>query len=296
MTESARSTSRAVPRSEESSLPRRRSTENRSSWNWAASVPKSCLRTRIWTRLRKQRPLGHLHTYVFMHCGNLLEPGVTEPLQHGQICMSTERIIVDETVIDQFAERLADIVRKTTVLPGASTANTTKVATLITDAIAQGARPLLGGSASQQDGSRLAPQILTNVTRDMEIWRTETFGPVAVLVGFKSVEEAIDMANDSDYGLSASIFTADTAKALHIARLLDSGAVHINSTTIHDEAHAPHGGAKASGWGRFGVPWGTYSCMTTAILFCVLTCELKGFAEFTQLKTITIPSYRAADL
>lgn len=180
--------------------------------------------------------------------------------------MSTERIIVDKAVIGLFENRLASLVRNATSnSSGASVANTSKVAAIVTDAVAQGARLLLGGSTNtMQNGLSLTPQILTKVTRDMDIWHTETFGPVAVLVGFETIEEAIDMANDSDYGLSASIFTADTSKALHIARLLDSGAVHINSTTVHDEAHAPHGGSKGSGWGRFGVPWGRsrqpYSC------------------------------------
>ncbi|EOO01142.1 putative salicylaldehyde dehydrogenase protein [Phaeoacremonium minimum UCRPA7] len=164
---------------------------------------------------------------------------------HGQICMSTERIIVDETVVNDFAAKLFDIVKKTTVHPGASPSNVSKVASLVSDALSQ----------------------------DMKIWGMETFGPVAVLVAFKSVKEAIELANDSEYGLSASIFTADIAKAIAIAKLLDSGAVHINSTTVHDEAHMPHGGTKASGWGRFGVPW--------------------GFAEFTQIKTISIPTYDA---
>ena len=175
--------------------------------------------------------------------------------------MSTERIIVDETVVNDFAAKLFDIVKKTTVHPGASPSNVSKVASLVSDALSQGAL-LLGCGSVQQRGSHLTPLILTNVTRDMKIWGMETFGPVAVLVAFKSVKEAIELANDSEYGLSASIFTADIAKAIAIAKLLDSGAVHINSTTVHDEAHMPHGGTKASGWGRFGVPWGEYKYST----------------------------------
>lgn len=171
--------------------------------------------------------------------------------------MSTERIIVDEAVLEEFSAKLLSIVKKTETHPGASIANASKVASLISDAISQGAR-LLGGRSVQQQGSYLTPQIVTNVTRDMKIWSTETFGPVAVLIAFKSIKEAIKLANDSEYGLSASVFTSDTAKAIAIAKQLDSGAVHINSTTVHDEAHMPHGGSKASGWGRFGVPWGKY--------------------------------------
>ncbi|KAL1904225.1 hypothetical protein Sste5344_010084 [Sporothrix stenoceras] len=183
--------------------------------------------------------------------------------------MSTGRILVDETVLDTFAEKLSALARQTTVYPGASVENAAKVAALVANAVSQGARLL----------------IVTNVKRDMEIWHTETFAPVTVLVGFKTVQEAIDITNDSDHSLSASVFTADTVKALHIAMRLDSGSVHINSITVHDEAHAPHDGVKASGWGRFEVLWGTYRRLSREINAL--------FDEFTQLKAITVPSYEA---
>ena len=169
--------------------------------------------------------------------------------------MSTERLIVDKRVLSQFSSKLAQVVSSIPVHPGASAAGTTKVAKLVSDAVSQGAT-LLGNGKFEQRGSLLTPQILSNTTTDMDIWHQETFGPVAVLIGFDSIQEAIGLANDSAYGLSASVFTADISKALSMAKKLESGAVHINSTTVHDEAHAPHGGAKGSGWGRFGVPWG----------------------------------------
>lgn len=171
--------------------------------------------------------------------------------------MSTERIIVAQEVMAEFASKLRAILPNVKVHPGASETNASKVAALVSDAVSQGAT-LLGGSSLQRQGSLITPRILANVTRDMEIWRTETFGPVAVLVGFASINEAISMANDSEYGLSASIFTNNTARAISIAKSLEVGAVHINSTTVHDEAHMAHGGTKASGWGRFGSPWGKF--------------------------------------
>lgn len=155
----------------------------------------------------------------------------------------------------QFAEKLSEVASKFEVNPGVSVENASKVASLVADAVDHGAKFLYGEKVEQQ-GSHLTPRILTNVTRDMNIWHTETFGPIALLVSFRSVDEAIDMANDCAYGLSASIFTANIPHAIALSRRLESGAVHINSMTIHDEAHLPHGGTKNSGWGRFGVPWG----------------------------------------
>ncbi|KAJ4859459.1 aldehyde dehydrogenase family domain-containing protein [Trichoderma breve] len=187
---------------------------------------------------------------------------------HGQVCMSTERILVSESVLDKFSEKLAASSMRFSenVCPGASVEHTSKVTSLLEDARAKGARILGGGEGAHQDGSFLTPRILVNVTREMKIWHTETFAPIALLIPFSTVDEAVALANDTAYGLSASVYTANIPLAIEIGRRLESGSVHINSMTIHDEAHMPHGGVKESGWGRFG----------------------PGFAEFTQLKTITI--------
>ncbi|RSM11501.1 hypothetical protein CEP52_002980 [Fusarium oligoseptatum] len=167
---------------------------------------------------------------------------------HGQICMSTERIIVHASVMEEFSEKLTMAAQKIQVQPGASAEHVAK--------------------GVEAKSSHMSPRVLTDVTQDMPIWRQETFAPVVVLVPFTTLDEAVDLANDSDYGLSSSIFTSSVARGIKIARRLDTGAVHINSMTVHDEAHLPHGGTKESGWGRFGVPW--------------------GLSEFTQLKTITV--------
>ncbi|KAH6605523.1 vanillin dehydrogenase [Trichoderma cornu-damae] len=189
---------------------------------------------------------------------------------HGQVCMSTERILVSESVLGPFSEKLAASSAQVSasVRPGASVEHSSQVAALLEDALAKGARILGGGEGVRQDGPFLTPRILVNVTPAMKIWHTETFAPIALLIPFGTVDEAVALANGTAYGLSASVFTANVPLAIEIGRRLESGSVHINSMTIHDEAHMPHGGVKESGWGRFGVPW--------------------GFAEFTQLKTITI--------
>ena len=169
--------------------------------------------------------------------------------------MSTERIIVHASVMDQFAVKLRDLSSKVHIQPGASADHVSRVGKLVEKAIDDGAEPL-SGLTVEIKGSYLSPLILTKVTRNMAIWHEETFAPIALLVPFYTNQEAVELANDSVYGLSASIFTGDVAQGMELARHLEAGAVHINSMTIHDEAHLPHGGVKDSGWGRFGVPWG----------------------------------------
>lgn len=172
--------------------------------------------------------------------------------------MSTERILVSESILDAFSEKLvaSSIEVSTSVRPGASVEHASGITALLEDAREKGARILGGGEGAYQDGPFLTPRILVNVTPEMKIWHTETFAPIALLIPFSTVDEAIELANDTAYGLSASVFTANIPLAIDIGRRLESGSVHINSMTIHDEVHMPHGGVKESGWGRFGVPWG----------------------------------------
>lgn len=187
--------------------------------------------------------------------------------------MSTERILVSESVLDKFSEKLAVASMRSSenICPGASVEHTLKVTSLLEDAQAKGARILGGGEGAHQDGSFLTPRILANVTREMKIWHTETFAPIALLIPFSTVDEAVALANDTAYGLSASVYTANIPLAIEIGRRLDSGSVHINSMTIHDEAHMPHGGVKESGWGRFGVPWGKHHLILQTVLGPMLT-------------------------
>lgn len=163
----------------------------------------------------------------------------------GQICMSTERIIVVEAVADEFARRLAD---KAASMParavgqqvdGAAEAN---AKALIDDALARGARAIASGAATVLDG--IAP--------GMSLYRDESFGPVVGIIRVADEEDAIRVANDSEYGLSAAVFTRDTARGLRIARRIRSGICHVNGPTVQDEPQMPFGGVGASGYGRFG--------------------------------------------
>ncbi|KAJ5148320.1 aldehyde dehydrogenase domain-containing protein [Penicillium atrosanguineum] len=149
---------------------------------------------------------------------------------HGQICMSTERILVADSAFDTFAARMrvhmSEIQDDTH--HGASLKHTTKMAAIVSNAIAQGARPL-DDQAPKQAASQLTPLILTGVTREMSIWHTETFAPVALMVPFSSIYDAVALANDCSYGLSTSIFTSDILKAIDMARQIETmiGAILI---------------------------------------------------------------------
>jgi benzaldehyde dehydrogenase (NAD) len=177
----------------------------------------------------------------------------------GQICMSTERIIVDEQVADDFVAQLTaraqalplgDPRQGPVVLGSVVDMHTVHRANaLIDDALAKGARLLCGGKAS----STLMPAtLLDHVTADMDIFREETFAPVKAIVRVRGVEQAIAVANDNEFGLSSAVYGRDTARAWQVAARLETGICHINGPTVHDEAQMPFGGVKASGYGRFG--------------------------------------------
>lgn len=179
--------------------------------------------------------------------------------QAGQICMSTERILVHSSVASKFKVLLNQTISRTFD----DTANTPMVITaasakrnraLVEQAVSKGAKALRGGSEinpAPDVETRMPPVVLTEMTREMDLYASESFGPSVSLFTFDTEEEAIDLANDTAYGLSASIFTEDLGLALRVADKLESGAVHINSMTVHDEFSLPHGGVKNSGFGRF---------------------------------------------
>ena len=97
----------------------------------------------------------------------------------------------------------------------------------------------------------MQPTLVDRVTKDMEIYDEETFGPITTIVRVDGAEEALEVANDTAYGLSSAIFSANVSKALELASRLDAGCVHINGATVQNEAQAPYGGMKQSGYGRF---------------------------------------------
>jgi benzaldehyde dehydrogenase (NAD) len=177
----------------------------------------------------------------------------------GQICMSTERVICHEKVADEFAQKLAKRVaalptgdpRKGDFVLGSVVGKPTveRVTKLVKDAVSKGAKLLTGGDS---DGTVMKGIVVDNVTPDMELFREESFGPQVSITRVKSTDEAIRLANDTEYGLSAAIFTKDIAKGLELAKKIETGICHINGPTVHDEAQMPFGGVKASGYGRFG--------------------------------------------
>jgi aldehyde dehydrogenase (NAD+) len=183
-------------------------------------------------------------------------------MHQGQICMSVERILVHQSIFDRFLERFVERTRKlkmgdtqdrsTIIGPLISRKQAEKVRGQINDAVAKGAKIIIGGGGQ---GNYVEPTILTNVRRDMAIWQQETFGPVVPVIPFRDDEEAIAICNDTEYGLSSGVFSADEAKALSIARRLETGMCHVNCSPVNDEPHVPFGGVKSSGTGRNGGRW-----------------------------------------
>jgi vanillin dehydrogenase len=180
-------------------------------------------------------------------------------MNSGQICMSTERIVVDRSVAEPIGAKLAERAGKlvvgdprdqgTMIGPVIDDAARARIVELIEDARAKGAEVLAGGEA---DGNLISPTVLANVTPEMRIYHEESFGPVVAIVPVDGDEEAVRVANDTEYGLAAAVFGEDVDHALEIARRIESGICHVNASTVHDEPQMPFGGVKASGWGRFG--------------------------------------------
>lgn len=183
-------------------------------------------------------------------------------MHQGQICMSVEKVLVHERIFPEFLKRFAERAARLKVGDTADRSNVigplindrqvARVKAQLEDALAKGAKVVVGGGIR---GRFVEPTILTGVTSDMAIWREETFGPVVPVVPFRTDEEAIALNNDTEYGLSAGIFTRDEARALAIARRLETGMAHVNCSSVNDEPHVPFGGTKASGLGRHGGRW-----------------------------------------
>ncbi|WP_445150783.1 aldehyde dehydrogenase [Baekduia sp. Peel2402] len=180
-------------------------------------------------------------------------------MNSGQICMSTERIVVDKSIEDALASKLVAKAQGLTVGdprdqgtmigPVVNAAAAARVKELLDDAVAKGASVLTGGDA---DGLLVTPTIVAGVTPEMRIYSEESFGPIVTVISADDEQDAIRIANDTDYGLSAAVFSTDVARAEGVARQIQSGIVHVNGATVHDEPQMPFGGVKDSGWGRFG--------------------------------------------
>jgi benzaldehyde dehydrogenase (NAD) len=196
-------------------------------------------------------------------------------MNSGQICMSTERIIVIDSVAEAFAAKFREKVetmpagdpREGKAPLGAVVGRKTVdgIQALIDDALAKGGVQLAGG---RSESVLMPAHVIDKVTPAMRLFRDESFGPIVAITRARDEDHAVALANDTEYGLSAAVFTRDIARGLRVARRIRSGICHVNGPTVHDEAQMPFGGTKASGYGRFG--------------------GKAGIDSFTELRWITI--------
>jgi succinate-semialdehyde dehydrogenase/glutarate-semialdehyde dehydrogenase len=183
----------------------------------------------------------------------------------GQTCVCANRILVQDIIHDRFAAALKIAVQRMKVGNGMeegvvigpliNAAAVEKVEAHVADAVARGADLLTGGKRHALGGNFYVPTILGNVSREADIFREETFGPVAPLFRFHTEAEAIEMANDTEFGLAAYFYTRDVGRVFRVAEALEYGIVGINEGIISTEL-APFGGVKASGLGREGSKYG----------------------------------------
>ncbi|KDQ19460.1 hypothetical protein BOTBODRAFT_28036 [Botryobasidium botryosum FD-172 SS1] len=205
-------------------------------------------------------------------------------MKSGQVCMSTNTIIVHESIATEFIATMraqVDQLRASTdqagplrglFCPGA----VKRVQKIVQDALDGGANIVAGSFDVDLEHNVMQPLVLDNVTKDMDVCTQELFGPVVTIQRFKDDQEAIDLANDNDYGLSASVYGRDIERATNIANGVYTGNIHINGPTFYSLAHAPHGGVKNSGYGRFN--------------------GAHGIREFTFAKVLTINEPRKYSL
>jgi acyl-CoA reductase-like NAD-dependent aldehyde dehydrogenase len=196
-------------------------------------------------------------------------------MHQGQICMSVGRVIVEQSIVDELAAKLAEkaaalpagdpSIPETVIGPLINDGAVQKVDSHVKDALSKGAELLTGG---KYEGRVYEATVLKNITKDMQVYREETFGPVAPIIAVKDEVEALEVANDTTYGLSSGVITKDLQKAIFLAEGLEAGMVHVGNASIDAEASVPFGGFKESGQGREG---GFYSV-----------------AQLSQIKWVTI--------
>ncbi|WP_334062941.1 aldehyde dehydrogenase [Limimaricola cinnabarinus] len=196
-------------------------------------------------------------------------------MNQGQICMSTERLIVDEKIADAFVERFSQRAaalphgdpRGQVVLGSVIDRSTIdRVSALIDDAVSKGATVRAGNAPDE--GTVMPATVVDGVTPEMDLFREESFGPVVCIVRARDTDHAVELANDTTYGLSSSVFGTEMTRARSVARRIKAGICHINGATVQDEAQMPFGGVGDSGYGRFG--------------------GKAGIASFTELRWITM--------
>src|SRR4029077_11183080 len=200
-------------------------------------------------------------------------------MNSGQICLSTDRIIIHHSLAEAFISRYVERVTAlpagdpadpaTIVGPLINTGGAQRISALVKDAAAQGATLLTGdGAIGGPNRTLIRPVVLTDVRPDMDIYAAEIFGPAVVIHPVGSAQAAIDLANDTEYGLTGGVISQDLSAALDVVSRVRSGIIHINDQGIADEPMAPFGGVKNSGYGKFG---GT-----------------AGIASFTEQRWVTI--------
>jgi succinate-semialdehyde dehydrogenase/glutarate-semialdehyde dehydrogenase len=223
--------------------------------------------------------LGGADPFIVMPSADIeraVEIGVWARVQNnGQSCIAAKRFIVHDTIADEYMERYSEAMAKLVV--GDPLADTTQVGPLATsqgrdevnaqvaDALLKGAKAICGGETVDGPGWFVQPTALTGLTPEMRVYREEVFGPVASFFRVADIDEAIALANDSDFGLSSSAWTADEGEQRHFADDLQSGMVFINSMTV-SYFDLPFGGVKRSGYGR--------------------ELALSGIREFTNIKSV----------
>tara|TARA_B100001142_G_scaffold183_1_gene167 strand:+ start:4928 stop:6364 length:1437 start_codon:yes stop_codon:yes gene_type:complete len=207
--------------------------------------------------------LGGKNPLVIMDDADLQEavPGAIRGIfmHQGQACIGSSRVYVHDKIYDQFVKMYVAIAGKlgmgdlrdpdTIIGPIISERQRERIKRHIEDARNKGATVATGGN---WDGNRCAPTVLLDVTADMDVFREETFGPVVSVYRFSDFDEVVAEANNTNYGLSSAIYTANIHLAMRFAKRIEAGMVHINSPSITDEAHVPFGGVGDSGFGREG--------------------------------------------
>ena len=194
-------------------------------------------------------------------------------LNAGQVCISVKRVIVHEDIANDFVTKMVSETRKlkmgdpsnikTDIGPLIDEESAIKVEKLVDDALENGAQLLMGGN---REGAFYKPTILDHVTSNMKIVRNETFGPVSPIIRIKSVDEAFEVANDTQYGLQAGVFTGSIENALKAARVIEAGSVIINKQSTFRTDNMPFGGFKMSGMGKEGVKYAVEDMTKTKLI------------------------------
>lgn len=223
--------------------------------------------------------LGGNNAFIVLDDADLdlaVEAAVFSRFTHqGQICMSANRMLVQSGIQKAFEEKYVAKVEtltvgdpsaaETIIGPVINQRQADNLGGLVQRALDAGARPLVKGEV---DGTLVYPTVLTDVTPDMEVARVEMFGPVVILEEFETDEDAVSIANYSDFGLSGAVHTGDIERGMRIARRVETGMIHINDASIHDEPIIAFGGSKQSGFGRLNGQW--------------------SLDEFTEMKWISV--------